>query len=184
MMLAHAVKTTWRGAVAPGTGGEDSGVAAAAVMPANAPAQTRTKDTAVAGTSAAPDDTRASTQACTRARDGRPGTAPGRRRFLAVSAGAAVVAAAGGGIGDLMLRRFNVTASRAQVHLPAAAKTAAPVPAGTGLQVSGISPFYTPNSSFYRVDTELGVPQVPPDRWTLRIHGMVERRSTSPSPTC
>ena len=169
-MLVHAVTTTRRGAAAD-TGAEDSGVAAAAVTPANTPAQMRTKDTGVAQTSAAPGDAPANT----RARDGRPGTAPDRRRFLAVSAGAAVVAAAGGGIRRLLLRRFNVTASRAQVHLPAAATTAAPVPAGTELQVSGLSSFYTPNSSFYRVDTDLVLPQVSPDRWTLRIGGMVGR---------
>ena len=174
-MLIHAVTTTWRGAAAADPGAEDSGVAAAAVTPASAPAQMRTKDTGVAQTPAAPDDAPSSTRASTRASDSRLGTAPGRRRFLALSAGAAVVAAAGGGIGDLLLRRFNVTASRAQVHLPAAAKTAAPVPAGTGLQVSGLSSFYTPNSSFYRVDTDLVVPQVSPEQWTLRIGGMVGR---------
>ncbi len=175
IMLVHAVTATWPGAAAADTGAEDSGVAAAAVTPANAPAQMRTKDTGVAQTSASPDGAPANTPANPRARDGRPGTAPGRRRFLALSAGAAVVAAAGGGIGNVLLRRFNVTASRAQVHLPAAAKTAAPVPAGTELQVSGLSSFYTPNGSFYRVDTDLVVPQVSPDQWTLRIGGMVGR---------
>ena len=141
------------------------------VQYAQTPAQIRTNPTGVAQTSAAPGDAPAST----RARDGRPGTVPDRRRFLAVSAGAAVAAVAGGGIGSLLLHRFNVTASRAQVHLPAAATTVAPVPAGTELQVSGLSSFYTPNSSFYRVDTDLVVPQVSPDRWTLRIGGMVGR---------
>ncbi len=175
IMLVHAVTATWPGAAAADTGAEDSGVAAAAVTPANAPAQMRTKDTGVAQTPASPDGAPANTPANPRARDGRPGTAPGRRRFLALSAGAAVVAAAGGGIGNVLLRRFNVTASRAQVRLPAAAKTAAPVPAGTELQVSGLSSFYTPNGSFYRVDTDLVVPQVSPDQWTLRIGGMVGR---------
>jgi DMSO/TMAO reductase YedYZ molybdopterin-dependent catalytic subunit len=90
-------------------------------------------------------------------------------------AGTALVAAAGGGIGDLLLRRFNISASRAKVRLPAAARTAPPVPAGAELQVSGLSSFYTPNSGFYRVDTDLVVPQVSPDTWTLRIGGMVEK---------
>ena len=171
IMLVDAVTTTWRGAAGADTGADGSGVAVAAVAPASAPEQVRTEDAGVAPASAAPDDGPANAPASA----GRPGTAPDRRRFLAVSAGAAVVAAAGGGTGDLLLRRFNVTASRARVHLPAAAKTAAPVPAGTGPQVSGLSSFYTPNSSFYRVDTDLVVPQVPPDQWTLRIGGMVGR---------
>jgi len=57
-----------------------------------------------------------------------------------------------------------VTASRARVRLPAAARTAAAVPPGTELQVSGLSSFYTPNASFYRVDTDLVLPQVSPER--------------------
>jgi DMSO/TMAO reductase YedYZ molybdopterin-dependent catalytic subunit len=28
---------------------------------------------------------------------------------------------------------------------------------------------------FYRIDTELAVPEIDPDRWSLRIHGMVQR---------
>ena len=128
-----------------------------------------------AGVAAADIGTAAATPEDAPACDGRPGAATGRRRFLAASSGAAVVAAAGGGIGDLLLRRFSVTASRAQVHLPAAAKTAAPVPAGTELQVSELSSFYTPNSSFYRVDTDLVLPQVSPAQWTLRIGGMVDK---------
>ena len=127
------------------------------------------------GVAAADTGTAAATPDDAPSRDGRPGAATDRRRFLAASAGAAVVAAAGGGIGDLLLRRFSVTASRAQVHLPAAARTASPVPAGTEPQVSGLSSFYTPNSSFYRVDTDLVLPQVSPAQWTLRISGMVDK---------
>jgi DMSO/TMAO reductase YedYZ molybdopterin-dependent catalytic subunit len=86
-----------------------------------------------------------------------------------------VVAAAAGGAGDLLLRRFSVTASRAQVRLPAAARQARPAPAGSELKIPGLSSFYTPNSSFYRVDTDLVLPQVSPENWTLRIGGMVDR---------
>ena len=61
------------------------------------------------------------------------------------------------------------------MRLPAAATTAPPVPSGTELQVSGLSSFYTPNASFYRVDTDLVLPQVSPEQWTLQIGGMVDR---------
>ena len=105
--------------------------------------------------------------------EGTPGS--GRRGFLIASAGAAVVAAATAGGGDLLLRRFSVTASRAQVRLPAAARPARPVPAGAELKIPGLSSFYTPNSSFYRVDTDLVLPQVSPTDWSLRIGGMVDR---------
>jgi DMSO/TMAO reductase YedYZ molybdopterin-dependent catalytic subunit len=86
-----------------------------------------------------------------------------------------VVAAAAGAGGDLLLRRFSATTARNQVRLPAAAKAAPPLAAGAKLDVSGISSFYTPNNSFYRVDTDLVLPQVSPDQWTLQISGMVDR---------
>jgi DMSO/TMAO reductase YedYZ molybdopterin-dependent catalytic subunit len=96
-----------------------------------------------------------------------------RRRFLITGAGVAVVAAAGGGAVQLLLGRFSVASSRARVRLPAPAVAARAVPAGAQLRVSGLSPFFTPNSQFYRVDTDLVVPQVAPESWTLRIDGMV-----------
>jgi DMSO/TMAO reductase YedYZ molybdopterin-dependent catalytic subunit len=54
----------------------------------------------------------------------------------------------------------------------------AALPRGVNLPVPGISSFITPNSSFYRVDTAILVPQVDPSNWTLRIHGMVAREVT------
>jgi DMSO/TMAO reductase YedYZ molybdopterin-dependent catalytic subunit len=106
-------------------------------------------------------------------RDQAP-AAPGRRRFLALGAGAAVLAAGSGWAGEQLLRRFNVTALRAAVRLPRPAVAAAPVPAGASLNVSGITPFFTSDNSFYRVDTDLVVPQVSPQDWTLQITGMVD----------
>jgi DMSO/TMAO reductase YedYZ molybdopterin-dependent catalytic subunit len=98
---------------------------------------------------------------------------PGRRRFLITAGGVAAVAAAGGGAGQLLLGRFSVASSRAGVRLPAPAVAARAVPAGAELGIGGLSPFFTSNSQFYRVDTDLVVPQVSPDSWTLRIDGMV-----------
>jgi len=100
--------------------------------------------------------------------------APGRRQFLALGAGAAVLAAASGWAGEQLLRRFNVTALRAAVRLPRPAVAAPAVPAGTSLDVSGITPFFSSNNSFYRVDIDLVVPQVSPQDWTLQITGMVD----------
>jgi DMSO/TMAO reductase YedYZ molybdopterin-dependent catalytic subunit len=100
---------------------------------------------------------------------------PDRRRFLALAAGTAVAAAAGGLAGQALLGRFSVDKLRAAIRLPAPAKPAPAVPAGTQLQVPGITPFYTSNASFYRVDTELVLPQISPDQWMLRVHGMVDR---------
>jgi DMSO/TMAO reductase YedYZ molybdopterin-dependent catalytic subunit len=100
---------------------------------------------------------------------------PDRRRFLIAGAAAAGLAAAAGGLGDALLGHLSVAASRAGVRLPAPAVRAPAVPAGTGLRIPGLTPFFTPNASFYRVDTDLVLPQVPPQTWTLRIDGMVAR---------
>ena len=98
-----------------------------------------------------------------------------RRRFLVAAAGAGALAAVAGGLGDQLLGRFSIASSRAQVRLPAAAVAAPAVPAGVDFRISGLTPFFTPDSSFYRVDTDLVLPQVAPQTWTLRIDGMVDR---------
>jgi DMSO/TMAO reductase YedYZ molybdopterin-dependent catalytic subunit len=98
-----------------------------------------------------------------------------RRGFLVGAAGAAGLAVAAGGLGDVLLRRFSIASSRALVRLPVAAVPAPAVPAGTELRIPGLTPFYTSNASFYRVDTDLVLPQVAPETWTLRIDGMVDR---------
>ena len=106
---------------------------------------------------------------------GGPGRAPGRRRFLLTAAGAAALAVGGAGAGQAWLSRFNVSAARSGIRLPAPAVTGPRPPGGAQPAVPGISPFTTPDGSFYRVDTALSLPQVPPETWHLRVHGMVER---------
>ena len=98
-----------------------------------------------------------------------------RRRFLLTAAGAAALAAGGAGAGQALLSRFNVSAARSALTFPAPATTGPRPPGGAQLPVPGISPFTTPNGSFYRVDTALSLPQVSPEQWRLRVHGMVER---------
>ncbi|MGH3172954.1 MAG: molybdopterin-dependent oxidoreductase, partial [Streptosporangiaceae bacterium] len=101
-----------------------------------------------------------------------PPTGMDRRRLLVAGAGAAVVAAGAGGLGSALLGRSSVAPG--QVRLPAPA-VRAKIPAGTDLGIPGLTPFVTPNASFYRVDTDLVLPQLSPRDWTLRIDGMVER---------
>jgi DMSO/TMAO reductase YedYZ molybdopterin-dependent catalytic subunit len=98
-----------------------------------------------------------------------------RRRFLIAGAGAAALAAAAGAAGDKLLGRFSIASSRAEVRLPAPAVTAKAVPAGVDFKIPGLTPFFTSNNSFYRVDTDLVLPQVSPESWTLKIDGMVDR---------
>ena len=106
-----------------------------------------------------------------------------RRKFLAAGGVTAVAAAAAGVSGELLvskgLRARPPSASRAA---PASTRAPeleiapmTPLPADETLNIAGLSPFYTPESTFYRVDTALVVPQVAASTWQLRIHGMVDK---------
>ena len=103
---------------------------------------------------------------------------PGRRSFLT----AGVVALAAGGVGTLggrtLSERSSVSTALAHIKFPKAADPVPPLPSGVDLGIKGLSSFITPDSSFYRVDTALILPQVAPQSWQLRIHGMVEREIT------
>jgi DMSO/TMAO reductase YedYZ molybdopterin-dependent catalytic subunit len=101
------------------------------------------------------------------------GEGPSRRGFLV---GAGVVAAASvvaAGAGQWIVRTrekiSDVVLPKAQRPLPAPA-------AGLEHRYDGISPFVTPRSSFYRVDTNLSVPVVDVDTWSLVVDGDVGKR--------
>ncbi len=96
-----------------------------------------------------------------------------RRRFL-VAALATGATAAVGGIVTRLVGGSAAAASRADVAVPIPTSPAQPVPKGAQVDLNGITPYLTPNADFYRVDTNLQVPDVPADTWTLRIHGMVD----------
>ena len=101
-----------------------------------------------------------------------------RRQFLvngAGVAGAAVVTGFGGRAWQH--HRFDAAESRAKVVLPTPKTPAPTLPAAADL-AKDPTPFVTPNSSFYRIDTAYSVPQVVADTWSLRIHGMVDRPIT------
>nr|WP_033260313.1 molybdopterin-dependent oxidoreductase [Kitasatospora sp. SID7827] len=102
--------------------------------------------------------------------------AASRRTVLAATAGT-LAAGALAGVGGRVLtdRRYDVTAARDAVRLPAPAVPLPPLPAAVHPNVPGLSPFGTPNADFYRVDTALTIPRIDPRDWTLRIHGLVDR---------
>jgi DMSO/TMAO reductase YedYZ molybdopterin-dependent catalytic subunit len=107
---------------------------------------------------------------------GRDRVAPSsfdRRRFLLAGAGAAGLAAVSGLAGRFLIRRAEANASRAAVRIPTPDDVAPLPPAGADLRIPGVGPFITPNDAFYRVDTQLLVPPVTAEGWSLRIHGMV-----------
>jgi DMSO/TMAO reductase YedYZ molybdopterin-dependent catalytic subunit len=109
---------------------------------------------------------------------GQPSSRTPRRKFIttsAVVAGTAVVAGLGG---KLLAERGNVNAARKTLRIPAPAKPAPPIPNGADLRIPGLSPFITPNSKFYRVDTAIVLPEITPSSWQLRLHGMVSKEIT------
>jgi DMSO/TMAO reductase YedYZ molybdopterin-dependent catalytic subunit len=116
-------------------------------------------------------------------RQARPGRLAGapeppRRSFLVTGsavAGTAAVAYLGG---RLLAERSSVARAQASLRIPRPAYPAPPLPAGSDLRIPGLSSFITPNGSFYRVDTAIVLPQIPPASWQLRVHGMVAREIT------
>jgi DMSO/TMAO reductase YedYZ molybdopterin-dependent catalytic subunit len=103
------------------------------------------------------------------------GAVADRRRFLQGGAAAAGLAALSGFGGRAAQHaRFDVAEARAKVVLPTPVAQASPAPNGADLGKSRV-PWVTPNGDFYRIDTALAIPQVAPDDWSLRIHGMVDR---------
>ena len=100
---------------------------------------------------------------------------PDRRRFLVGSAAAAAVSLVAYAGGTWLAETRDVNAIQHALRLPKAAQPAPPLPPGTNLNIPGLSTFITPNSSFYRVDTAIILPEIAPASWQLRIHGMVRK---------
>jgi DMSO/TMAO reductase YedYZ molybdopterin-dependent catalytic subunit len=98
-----------------------------------------------------------------------------RRALLTGVAGGLAVAGVAGVAGWVLAGRKQVDAARTSLTLPSAASPLRPLPAGADLRIKGLAPFVTPNADFYRVDTTFIPPQVDPNTWTLKIHGMVDR---------
>jgi DMSO/TMAO reductase YedYZ molybdopterin-dependent catalytic subunit len=101
-----------------------------------------------------------------------------RRKFLKASAGAVAISTAAGFGGEyLQDKRFTVNTGAVKIGTPSV--KAPRLANGADItDIPGLSSFYTPNSQFYRVDTALVVPQVSPQSWQLRIHGMVDNPLT------
>ena len=103
-----------------------------------------------------------------RARPARPADV---LRVAAIAGASAVivgVGARGGQRDDILDRRRAQGAQAAR-----AAVDRRRCPTGAELDIPGISPLFTPNADFYRVDTALTVPAIDPATWRLvdRRHG-------------
>ncbi len=96
-----------------------------------------------------------------------------RRRFLGTTIGVGAGALAAGVAGRVLLgNRAEAVASLPGI--PAPATSAPPIPSQASLEVPGISPLVTPNSTFYRIDTQLLTPHLDASTWKLTVTGMVD----------
>ena len=99
-----------------------------------------------------------------------------RRRFLVSTGSAAAAAIVAGGLARALERR-RIDSIRAAIPdslppIPVAGSTSIAIPADATL--SPITPFITPNSDFYRIDTALSFPRISLDSWKVDIRGMVD----------
>jgi DMSO/TMAO reductase YedYZ molybdopterin-dependent catalytic subunit len=110
----------------------------------------------------------------------RGGSAVDRRRFLVTSGIAVGVAAAAGGGGRLLQRRFAVAGERSDLAVPAPSSPAPALPAGADLaeRIPGLTPLFTANQDFYRVDTAITVPQLRPSEYSLTLSGLFDSPRT------
>ncbi|SDG42305.1 molybdopterin-dependent oxidoreductase [Microbacterium pygmaeum] len=104
-------------------------------------------------------------------------TSVDRRMFIRLTAiaGASAVLVGVGARAVITATGSSIAAVRKALKIPAPATTVT-VPAGAELDIAGISPLFTPNADFYRVDTALTVPSIDPSTWRLVVDGMVEEK--------
>jgi DMSO/TMAO reductase YedYZ molybdopterin-dependent catalytic subunit len=101
-----------------------------------------------------------------------------RRRFLLRSVGLLGGALVAGGVGRLLLEQRHPAGAPPAATLPVSTEVVAPLTADESLAAPGITPLVTPTNRFYRIDTELLVPQVDASGWRLEVTGMVDRPFT------
>ncbi|RWZ53220.1 oxidoreductase [Labedella phragmitis] len=143
---------------------------AAAATATDSPAADITAADFTATDSTATDSPAASSPAARAALDRR-----GFFRILGISAAGAAVVGVGARV--VNVATSSITAIRNAVTLPKPSATV-PVPDGAELDIDGVSPLFTPNEDFYRVDTALTVPSVDTSTWSLTVTGLVDEPLT------
>ncbi|MEJ7651639.1 MAG: molybdopterin-dependent oxidoreductase [Nakamurella sp.] len=106
----------------------------------------------------------------------KPGV-PDRRQFFRSAGLTAAGAVVAGGLSKVVPTGAAAIQSRSEIVLPKAAKPYV-VPAGSSLDVQGITGLVTPNKDFYRIDTSFQPPIINPGTWSMQIKGMVDNPMT------
>lgn len=102
---------------------------------------------------------------------------PDRRQFFRYAGYTAAGAAVAGGLSRVVPTGAAAIQSRSEIVLPKAAKPYV-VPAGSSLDVPGVTGLVTPNKDFYRIDTSFQPPMINPSTWSMEIKGMVDKPTT------
>lgn len=108
-------------------------------------------------------------------RPSSPGAIERRRFFQIVGIAGATAVIVGVASRTANVAVTSIAAVRKALRLPAPGATVT-VPDGAEFDIPGLSPLYTPNADFYRVDTALTVPSIDPATWRLTVHGLVDER--------
>jgi DMSO/TMAO reductase YedYZ molybdopterin-dependent catalytic subunit len=98
---------------------------------------------------------------------------PRRREFLVGAALLGVGAASTAMLGRRLRSSSTAEAARRTVTIPRVTSSRS-VPSES-FAVPGLSPYITPNTDFYRIDTALVTPQVDAGAWRLDLTGLVDR---------
>jgi DMSO/TMAO reductase YedYZ molybdopterin-dependent catalytic subunit len=106
-----------------------------------------------------------------------------RRRFLTLAGVVVAGTAATATAGRVLIGSFDVAAARRELALPEPGRTQdLPLPDDATFDVEGLTPYVTSNEDFYRIDINLELPRIDPERHELRVTGMVDRELVIPFP--
>ncbi len=97
-----------------------------------------------------------------------------RRRFLTTGSTAAAAAVLAGGLAR-RIEGQQVEALRDDIPTSLGPIDGTRIEIPAGAEVNPATPFTTPNSEFYRIDTALSFPRIRLDRWQVDVTGMVDR---------
>ncbi|HUR75878.1 MAG TPA: molybdopterin-dependent oxidoreductase, partial [Sporichthya sp.] len=96
---------------------------------------------------------------------------PTRRNFLTVAGAVGVVGVTGGALWEVGGQGSYATSGL--ITLPRPVSPAAVVGAAD-FGIPGLTPYFTANDDFYRIDTALIVPRLDHTTWSLKISGLVD----------
>jgi len=101
-----------------------------------------------------------------------------RRNLLKALGVVGAVGITATGAAKLLSGKVTTQVTKIAAALPKPLKFLAKPPVDPALSTPGLSPLFTPNKDFFRIDTSFAVPDVSLDTWKLEITGMVAKPLT------